>query len=99
MSQVPPRPGPSQGRQPKSFLSGISLEPRASKALTRIQDGMYTQRERVVYQEIARTNRQEQRFGAIVDGIYPVKQQAAPAVEAMLSGFDSRGIKPVQHRC
>jgi hypothetical protein len=38
ISQVPPRPGPSQGKlEPKSFLSGINLEPRASKApLTQI---------------------------------------------------------------
>ena len=33
LSQVPPRPGPSQGNAyPKSFLSGINLVPLASSA-------------------------------------------------------------------
>jgi hypothetical protein len=32
MSHVPPRPGPSHGNYNQNLLSGISFEPRASKA-------------------------------------------------------------------
>jgi len=53
---------------------------------------MYTQRECVVYQEIARTNRQEQELVPLLMASVP-GNQAAPAVEAMLSGFDS-SVKP-----
>jgi len=48
-------------------------------------------------QEIARTNRQN-RVGAIVDGIYPVRQPSSASDGSQCcSGFDSRVLKAVQH--